>query len=87
MVWLGTLLPRLSNGPALSAIANTGCIALSAALLGSTWERALWRLLMFLGRYAHQPVTDLLMFTRSDLHMMAEETAKILTEENTPKKE
>lgn len=47
----------------------------------------LWRLLAYLGRYAHQPVSVTRRMTMSELHLLAEATNSIVAEENTPAKD
>jgi hypothetical protein len=54
---------------------------------GQQRVKNLWRLLAYLGRYAHQPVSVTRRMTMSELHLLAEATNGIVEEENTPAKD
>lgn len=49
-------------------------------------ERAkrIWKLLAYLGRYAHQPLDVLREMPLSELYALRDATAEIVEEENTP---
>lgn len=45
-------------------------------------ERVLWRLMAFLGRYGHQPISELMRLSSREASMLAKEVAAILESEN-----
>jgi hypothetical protein len=47
-------------------------------------ERRIWKLIAYLGRYAHQPADVCLRLTLRQLSLLAESTAGILKDEMTP---
>jgi hypothetical protein len=47
-----------------------------------SYERRIFKLVAYLGRYAHQPADVSLRLPMSRLRMLAEETDRIVTEEN-----
>lgn len=40
-----------------------------------------WQLLAFLGRYAHQPLVQLMDFPKSDLYALAKATGELIEQE------
>ncbi len=44
-------------------------------------DKEIWKILAFLGRYAHQPIKDLLGMPMSDLVNLAMQTTKFIEEE------
>lgn len=44
----------------------------------------LFRFFAFIGRYGHQPISDLWAMTRRDLHLLATELKELLDSEKNP---
>lgn len=44
-------------------------------------ERRIWRMLAFLARYGHQPVSGLLDLTLAELHELQENVGRLLEDE------